>query len=85
MPAPSVPLLRVRGLTRRFGEVAVLDGVDLDVVAGSALALVGRNGAGKSTLLRCVTAADKPTGGTVELDGAVVDERSPPYGGTWPS
>ena len=77
MPAPSVPLLRVRGLTRRFGEVAVLDGVDLDVAAGSALALVGRNGAGKSTLLRCVTAADRPTKGTVELDGAVVDERSP--------
>jgi ABC-2 type transport system ATP-binding protein len=41
------------------------------------VALVGRNGAGKSTVLRCVSAADPPTAGTVELDGEPVDERSP--------
>lgn len=73
----EVPLLRVRGLTRRFGEYAVVDGLDLDVPAGEALALVGRNGAGKSTVLRCVTGADTPTAGTVELAGHPVDERSP--------
>ncbi len=71
------PLLRVRGLSRRFGDVDVLAGVDLDLRAGKALALLGRNGAGKSTLLRCVTGADRPTSGTVELDGQTVDERSP--------
>nr|WP_246299768.1 ABC transporter ATP-binding protein [Nocardioides panaciterrulae] len=63
-------------MRRRFGEVDVLAGFDLDVRAGEAVALVGRNGAGKSTVLRCVTGADKPTGGTIELDGKPLDERS---------
>ncbi|MGN6780812.1 MAG: ABC transporter ATP-binding protein [Marmoricola sp.] len=71
------PALRIRGLVRRYGEHEVLAGVDLDVAPGEAVALVGRNGAGKSTLLRCVTGADKPTEGTVELSGERLDERSP--------
>ncbi len=70
------PLLRVRGLTKKFGDIEVLSGVDLTVTSGKALALRGRNGAGKSTLLRCITGVDEPTAGTVELDGEVVDERS---------
>ncbi len=74
---PTPPRLRVRGLTRRFGDVEVVTGLDLDLPAGGAVALVGRNGAGKSTVLRCVAAADVPTAGTVELDGEAVDERSP--------
>lgn len=72
----SPPLLRVRELTKKFGDVEVLSGVDLTVTAGKALALRGRNGAGKSTLLRCVTGVDAPTSGTVELHGVPVDERS---------
>jgi ABC-2 type transport system ATP-binding protein len=71
------PLLRVRGLTRRFGDVDVVRGLDLDVRAGTVVVLVGRNGAGKSTVLRCITGADAPTKGTVELDGVPVDERTP--------
>jgi ABC-type multidrug transport system ATPase subunit len=71
------PRLRVRGLTRRFGDVDVVSGLDFDLAAGKAVALVGRNGAGKSTVLRCVSAADVPTSGTIELDGVPVDERSP--------
>jgi ABC-2 type transport system ATP-binding protein len=71
------PRLRVQGLTRRFGDVDVVKGLDFDLRAGKAIALVGRNGAGKSTVLRCVSAADVPTSGTIELDGVLVDERSP--------
>ncbi|MEO7352478.1 MAG: ATP-binding cassette domain-containing protein, partial [Marmoricola sp.] len=73
-PVEQPALLRVRDLVRRFGEVDVVNGLDLDVIAGSAVALVGRNGAGKSTVLRCITGADKPTSGTIELDGQEMDE-----------
>lgn len=72
-----VPLLRVRDLHRRFGDLEVLTGLDLDLASGEALALIGPNGAGKSTALRCIAGADQATSGTVELDGAVLDERSP--------
>ncbi|MGH3508737.1 MAG: ABC transporter ATP-binding protein, partial [Nocardioidaceae bacterium] len=70
-------MLKVRGLRRRFGNVDVVSGLDLDVRAGKAVILVGRNGSGKSTVLRCVTGADTPTAGTVELRGVPVDERNP--------
>lgn len=71
-----MPLLRVRDLHRRFGDLEVLTGLDLDLKSGEALALIGPNGAGKSTALRCIAGADQATSGTVELDGELLDERS---------
>jgi ABC-2 type transport system ATP-binding protein len=71
-----VPLLRVRDLTRSFGDLEVLNGLDLQVDRGEALALIGPNGSGKSTALRCIAGADQATSGTVELDGEPLDERS---------
>lgn len=70
-------LLEVRGITRRFGERTILDGVDLDVAAGEAVGVVGPNGSGKSTLLRCIVGADEADGGESTLDGRVLDERRP--------
>jgi heme ABC exporter ATP-binding subunit CcmA len=72
----SSPLLRVRGLTRRFGEHDVVTRLDIDVSSGEAVVLVGPNGSGKSTVLRCITGADEPSEGTVELGGKPLDERS---------
>lgn len=72
----QIPLLRVRDLVRTFGDLTVLAGLDLDLASGQALALVGPNGSGKSTALRCICGADRPTSGTIELDGAPLDERS---------
>ena len=69
-------LLEVRGLRRRYAEIDVVSGLDLDVDAGEAVALVGSNGTGKSTVLRCVTGADAPTAGTVTLDGQPLDDRT---------
>lgn len=78
MPAsPSPPVLRVRGLTRRYGDHTVLAGLDLDVPGGRAVALVGPNGSGKTTALRCITGADAPSEGTVELAGRPFDDRDP--------
>ena len=73
----EIPLLRVRGLSRHFGEHEVVKDLDLDVTAGTAVALIGPNGSGKSTVLRCITGTDKPSDGTVHLDGRKLDERDP--------
>jgi ABC-2 type transport system ATP-binding protein len=70
-------VLRVRGLSRWFGEHRVLSTVDLDLAAGSATAVVGPNGSGKTTLLRCVAGLDRPDEGEVRLDGRPVDETDP--------
>jgi ABC-type multidrug transport system ATPase subunit len=71
------PLLAVRGITRRFGDRTILDGVDLDVAPGEAVGVVGPNGSGKSTLLRCIVGADEADGGEATLGGRVLDERRP--------
>ena len=62
-------VLRVRGLTRRFGGVAAVTDVDLDIAPGERRAVLGPNGAGKSTLFNLIAGADTPTSGTVELFG----------------
>ncbi|RYB95314.1 ABC transporter ATP-binding protein [Nocardioides oleivorans] len=76
--APRKPaLLTVRGITRKFAERTILDGVDLDVRAGEAVGVVGPNGSGKSTLLRCIVGADEADAGESTLAGTVLDERLP--------
>src|ERR1700678_59838 len=63
--------VRVERLRRVFaGGVPVIDGLDLDIAAGSFVALLGPSGCGKSTLLRLVAGLDPPDGGTVTLEGA---------------
>jgi len=72
--------LRVHGLVKSFGPVAVLDGVDLDVRPGETCALLGPSGCGKSTLLRVLAGFDDPDGGTVDLDGRAVTGPAPERG-----
>lgn len=62
-------MISLRGITKRFGPTAVLDGVTLDVAAGECVAVLGANGAGKSTLLRIVATVLRPTAGTLTLWG----------------
>lgn len=61
--------LSIRGLRKSFGSHAVLTGIDLDVAQKEVIALIGPSGAGKSTLLRCINLLEKPTGGSIALDG----------------
>jgi ABC-type polar amino acid transport system ATPase subunit len=62
-------LLRIRGLSKVFGDIPVLDRVDLDVERGEIVMVIGPSGAGKSTLLRCINRIEIPTTGEVVLDG----------------
>ncbi|HVL85836.1 MAG TPA: ABC transporter ATP-binding protein [Mycobacteriales bacterium] len=68
----SVPVLSCTGLSRAFGALKAVDGVDLHVAPGARHALIGPNGAGKSTLFKLVTGILRADAGTVSLDGADV-------------
>jgi ribose transport system ATP-binding protein len=62
------PLLRMTGISKRFGATQALVDVSLEVHAGEALALIGENGAGKSTLMKILSGAHTPDAGTMQLD-----------------
>ena len=61
--------IRLRGLTRTFGDVTAVDGVDLDVVDGEFLTLLGPSGSGKTTVLRMIAGFERPDAGTIQLAG----------------
>lgn len=63
------PIIRCRGVEKRFRTVEALRGVDLEIASGTLVAILGPNGAGKTTLVRLLTTLSRPTAGTVELFG----------------
>jgi phospholipid/cholesterol/gamma-HCH transport system ATP-binding protein len=65
----SEPVIAVRGVVNRFGEQVVHDGVDLDVLRGEVLGVVGGSGTGKSVLLRTMLGLHRPNAGTVMVEG----------------
>ena len=67
-------MITLTGLTKEFAGTTALRGIDLQVDAGLIHGIVGRSGAGKSTLIRCLTGLERPTSGTVEIDGVDVTE-----------
>jgi len=69
-------MVKIRGLSKRFGRIQALDGVDLDIERGRIIGLLGANGAGKSTLLRAISAVIRPRGGEVLLEGSPIQDRS---------
>jgi lipooligosaccharide transport system ATP-binding protein len=73
---PATLGLAMRGVVKAFGDVRAVDGLDLDVRAGTCLGLLGPNGAGKSTTMRLLTAQAVADAGTIEVLGLPVPEQS---------
>ncbi|MFN7951494.1 MAG: amino acid ABC transporter ATP-binding protein [bacterium] len=71
----SEPILRLDGVSKRFGAHEVLSDVDLAVARGEVVAIIGPSGSGKSTLLRCINHLERPTRGHVWFDGEAIGER----------
>ena len=69
-------VLEIRGVTKSFGELEVLRGIDLTVHESESVALIGASGSGKSTLLRCVDLLEEVDDGDVFLDGEVITDPS---------
>jgi ABC-2 type transport system ATP-binding protein len=74
----AVPVaIRARGLSKRFGSIVALDGLDLDVPSGSIFGLLGPNGAGKTTTIRILTGLARPTAGEATVAAVAVGLDSP--------
>jgi ABC-type Fe3+/spermidine/putrescine transport system ATPase subunit len=68
--------VRIRDLRKRFGALAAVDGVSLDVAEGHTLALLGPSGCGKTTILRCIAGLEAPDEGLIEIAGAAMFDRA---------
>src|SRR3954453_12057068 len=64
-----VPKIRLRNVRKSFGEKLVLDGIDLDIMSGTSMVVIGGSGTGKSVLLKCILGLLEPEGGSIEIDG----------------
>jgi phosphonate transport system ATP-binding protein len=69
-------VIKIRGLTKRYGDFDALKGIDLDVAPGEFLVVLGPSGAGKSTLLRCINRLAEPTQGDIHIDGTLAKSDS---------
>src|SRR5512136_190715 len=72
-------IVKLQGITKSFPGVIALEDVDLVLRKGDIHALVGENGAGKSTLIKVLTGVEQPDKGTIELNGKLIQVRSPQH------
>ncbi len=72
MTNTQTPIISVRDLTKSFGKLQVLNGIDLDLMPGELLSLIGPSGSGKSTLIRCLNMLEIPTSGMFRYKGLEV-------------
>jgi ABC-type polar amino acid transport system ATPase subunit len=71
----AVPMVRLEGVRKSFGDNLVLDGIDLSVAHGDVLVIIGRSGSGKSTLLRCVNLLEPIQSGRIFLEGEEITRK----------
>ena len=76
----SEPVIKARGVHKRYHALEVLKGVDLDVAAGEVVVMMGPSGSGKSTFLRCLNHLEKIDQGRIEINGHLIGYRELPGG-----
>src|SRR5512146_2085259 len=69
--------ISLRGLSKHFGDVRAVDGLDLEIADGEFFSMLGPSGSGKTTVLRLIAGFEQPTSGTITLDGVDVSGRPP--------
>ncbi|MFP5301002.1 amino acid ABC transporter ATP-binding protein [Cobetia sp. SIMBA_158] len=69
----KAPLVSLSALTKSFGDLPVLKGIDLEVRPGEVVSIIGRSGSGKSTLLRCINQLEQHDGGAIHVAGKLLD------------
>lgn len=69
--------IRIRNISKHFGDFVAVDGVDLDIQQGELFSILGGSGCGKTTLLRMLAGLEKPTGGSIEIDGVDITNQPP--------
>lgn len=72
-----MPMLAVRNLVKRYGEVLAVNRVSFDVLDGEFMILLGPSGSGKTTILRCIAGLERPTEGEIYLDGELINDVPP--------
>lgn len=70
------PIIRIKGLKKSYGDLEVLRSVDLEIMPGEVIVVIGPSGSGKSTLLRTVNHLEVPTGGTIFLKDTLINDTS---------
>lgn len=71
----STPIVTVRGVEKRYGNLQVLKGIDLDVYKGEVIVVVGSSGSGKTTFIRCINHLEKIQSGRIEVNGRLIGYR----------
>ena len=71
----SEVMISIRNLQKRYGDLLVLNGIDLDVHRGEKVVVLGPSGSGKSTMLRCLNALEDADGGVIAIDGVEITDR----------
>lgn len=69
------PLIQVKGLGKSFGDIHVLEGIDVDIYKGDVVFVVGPSGSGKSTFLRCLNLLEEPTEGHIFFEGTDITDK----------
>lgn len=73
----DIPLIEMKGITKRFGQIEAINDIDLNLYEGDVLGLLGDNGAGKSTLIKTLVGLHSPTEGTIRIRGEETKITSP--------